>query len=97
MYKHAHIVENIRLPEVRYLSHVAILNLSEPFYSAIENLTISDCGSVINNSLTSPGYPNSYPRNMDCNYSVLIPRGMAMNIQFHDFDLEVEPKFPLCR
>ena len=59
-------------------------------------MTISECESVVNNSLTSPGYPNSYPPNMDCNYSVPIPRGMAMNIQFHDFDLEIEYKFPVC-
>lgn len=50
-----------------------------------------DCGSLVNNSLTSPGYPNSYPRNMYCSYSVPIPDGMAMNISFGDFEVDYHP------
>ena len=46
------------------------------------------CGSVVNNTLTSPGYPNVYPNNIDCNYSVPIPHDMALEIVFRDFDLE---------
>ena len=48
-----------------------------------------ECGSVVNNTLKSPGYPNDdYPKNMDCIYLVPIPSGMAMNISFKDFVLE---------
>lgn len=46
------------------------------------------CGSVVNNSLTSPGYPYNYPSNMDCNYSLPIPKGTYMEIFFDDFNLE---------
>ena len=46
------------------------------------------CGSVVNNSLTSPGYPNNYPSNMDCNYSLPIPKGKYVKILFDFFDLE---------
>ena len=46
------------------------------------------CGSVVNNSLSSPGYPNNYPNNMHCEYSVPIPEGTTMIINFHDFHLE---------
>jgi len=47
-----------------------------------------DCGSVVNNTLSSPGYPNNYPSNVYCNYKVPIPRGMAMKIYFQDFFVE---------
>ena len=49
---------------------------------------LTECGSVVNNTLTSPGYPNSYPPNMDCNYSIPVPPGMMMEIDFHEFNLE---------
>ncbi|KAJ7388384.1 hypothetical protein OS493_037977 [Desmophyllum pertusum] len=49
------------------------------------------CGSLVNNSLTSPGYPNNYPSRMDCVYSFPIPYGMAMKIVFADFYLESHP------
>lgn len=41
-----------------------------------------ECGSVVYHTLTSPGYPNDYPPNMDCNYSVPIPLDMAMKLFF---------------
>ncbi len=45
---------------------------------------------MINNTLTSPVYPDNYPSNMDCNYSVPIPHGMAIKITFHEFDMEYD-------
>ncbi|KAJ7365927.1 hypothetical protein OS493_002675 [Desmophyllum pertusum] len=54
-----------------------------------------ECGSVVNNTLKSPGYPENYPRNMDCNYTVPIPPGMMLEIYasyFHVGDLE----YPEC-
>lgn len=52
-----------------------------------------DCGSLKNNSLQSPGYPNEYQSNLDCIWQVTIPHGMAMRIHFYDFELEGD----LCR
>ena len=49
---------------------------------------LTECGSVVNNTLRGPGYPNSYPPNMDCNYSIPIPPGVMMEIHFHEFNLE---------
>ena len=46
------------------------------------------CGSEINNTLKSPGYPNNYPNNMDCIYLVPIPQGTTINVFFNDFDIE---------
>ncbi|XP_078344750.1 uncharacterized protein LOC144630294 [Oculina patagonica] len=50
------------------------------------------CGSVIDNVLKSPGYPNhNYPEGrMDCVYNVPIPDGVAMSIFFSDFNVEYE-------
>lgn len=45
------------------------------------------CGSVVNNTLKSPGYLKKYSSNMNCVYSVLIPDGMALNISFRDFEV----------
>ena len=49
------------------------------------------CGSLVNNTLPSPGYPHKYSSDMDCNYSVPIPHGMAMKISFHEFAVAFHP------
>ncbi|CAH3028691.1 unnamed protein product, partial [Porites evermanni] len=46
------------------------------------------CGSVINNTLTSPGFPTQYPNNMHCVYNVSIPPGKALNISFPTFIMQ---------
>ena len=49
------------------------------------------CGAVVNNTLKSPGYPQTvYPNNMNCLYLVAIPHGMAMRVSFEDFYVEYE-------
>jgi len=50
--------------------------------------SLIDCGSVVNNTIKSPGYPSYYPNSMDCNYSIPIPNGLVMEINFHDFVVE---------
>ena len=50
-----------------------------------------ECGSVVNNSLKSPGYANNYPQNMHCVYSIDIPQGMEMKIDLKDFEMEDTP------
>lgn len=57
-------------------------------FAVTYNFCLPECGSVVKNTLTSPGYPNNYPNNLDCNYSVPIPSNMAMKISLHDFALE---------
>ena len=46
----------------------------------IYGLVLTGCGSVVNNTLTSPGYPNDYPKHMHCVYNVPILRGLALEI-----------------
>ena len=48
----------------------------------------AECGSVVNNTLASPGYPNSYPGNIHCVYKVSIPHGKMLKIEFEQFELE---------
>ena len=43
---------------------------------------------VIENTITSPGYPNDYPSNTDCISSVPIPQGMVINITINELILE---------
>ena len=50
-----------------------------------------ECGTVVNKSLKSPGYPKNYPQNMHCVYSVGIPQGMEMRIDLNDFEMEDTP------
>ena len=45
---------------------------------------------VYNNFVESPGYPLSYPNNMDCYFWVPINKGKALRIVFDDFNLESE-------
>ncbi|KAL9954427.1 hypothetical protein ACROYT_G041964 [Oculina patagonica] len=49
---------------------------------------VQGCGSLVNNSLRSPGYPNDYPSKTDCVYLVPIPPGRTMKMFFEDFDVE---------
>ena len=46
------------------------------------------CDSVVNGTLKSPGYPNNYLSRMECDYSIPIPDGMTMLVDFHEFDLQ---------
>ena len=52
-----------------------------------KRLLFVECGSVVNNTLTSPGYPNSYPNDLHCDYWVPIPEGMTLVITFENVDL----------
>ena len=60
----------------------------------IYGLVLTGCGSVVNNTLTSPGYPNDYPKQMHCVYKVPILRGLALKITFQDFNLQEDS---LCK
>ena len=56
------------------------------FYSFV--LIHAGCGSVIESTLRSPGYPNDYPNNTNCISSVPIPQGMVINITINELYLE---------
>ena len=56
------------------------------FYSFA--LIHAGCGTVIGNTLSSPGYPYDYPNNTDCISSVPVPQGMVINITINELYLE---------
>jgi len=48
------------------------------------------CGgslSGVTGAFTSPEYPNNYPANSDCTWTLTIPEGVIV-LQFTDFSLE---------
>ena len=45
-------------------------------------ILLPDCGSVVNNTLKSPNYPEGYPDNMECEFKVPIPSGFRLKITF---------------
>ena len=65
---------NLHLNTLLFLIHLFVFSI--------------ECASVVNNSLVSPGYPKNYPKNAYCEYSVPIPEGLSLIINFHDFHLE---------
>ena len=47
------------------------------------------CGSVVNSTiLSSLGYPNYYPENMDCTWTWKIPTGKILKVTFALLDIE---------
>ena len=57
------------------------------YFPLFIDLFTTGCGSLVNNSLISPGYPYPDSVQMECVYSVPIPYGKAMKIYFEDFDV----------
>ena len=51
------------------------------------------CGGVLTQSIgiiQSPRYPNLYPSNANCQWTIQAPEGSAIVLQFQAFDLEEE-------
>eukprot|EP00118_Oscarella_pearsei_P009956 m.58895 g.58895 ORF g.58895 m.58895 type:complete len:711 (+) comp34843_c1_seq3:256-2388(+) len=47
------------------------------------NLTSDECGKI-----TSPEYPNNYPDKANCSWTIHVPAGNQIQINFTDFDVE---------
>jgi hypothetical protein len=52
-------------------------------YSTNCNRTIEKDFGVIE----SPGYPESYPQNLDCSWKIVVNKGNKINLQFSQFRL----------
>ncbi|XP_072933024.1 cubilin-like [Epargyreus clarus] len=52
-------------------------------YETICNITLSGDYGVIE----SPGYPNNYPADADCLWTITVLKGSKINVTFTDFDL----------
>ena len=63
-------------------------------YSTIALFT--DCGGDYTNEsgiLTSPSYPNPYPRMADCVYLISQPNGTYVNISFISMDVNCQERY----
>ncbi|CAH3191996.1 unnamed protein product, partial [Porites evermanni] len=81
---------NIKFYLNRRMKFVFVLSVMLCYSSA--QSADSRCGSVVNNALTSPGFPTLYPNNMHCVYNVSIQSGKALKISFSTFSLELHPR-----
>ncbi|XP_049840781.1 cubilin-like [Schistocerca gregaria] len=58
-------------------------------YSTVPGM--SGCGGLFTDAektITSPNYPQQYPRNIDCEWTIRLPPGERLSIEFTDFELE---------
>ena len=49
------------------------------------------CGGTLTaptGNITSPSYPDNYPRNKRCVWKITGPRGQRISLKFNDFQLE---------
>ena len=53
-------------------------------YSINCNRTLSGYSGIIE----SPNFPNSYPNNLNCSWTIYVNRGNTINMEFSHFDLE---------
>ncbi|XP_035221705.1 CUB domain-containing protein 2-like [Stegodyphus dumicola] len=64
----------------------------KPFRGIHGTYYVNNCGGIIiadsNANITSPGYPDGYPPNMDCHWIILPGRGQVITLTTVDFHLE---------
>jgi hypothetical protein len=55
------------------------------------SLFLAGCGGELTDEtgqLTSPGYPNPYPGNVECVWTIIVALGKRINITIDDFQME---------
>lgn len=54
-------------------------------------LSSAACGGTLsdgNGTITSPSYPSNYPKNKECTWKIIGPKGQRISLKFKDFKLE---------
>lgn len=65
-----------------------------PPYSSLWYTGSEDCSKNFtspNGTIESPGFPEKYPHNLDCTFTILAKPRMEIILQFLTFDLEHDP------
>ncbi|XP_070576918.1 CUB domain-containing protein 2-like isoform X2 [Ptychodera flava] len=78
---------------VQFLStRSTLFSSGHRFYAEYKTVqSTSDCGGIftaITGTIASPYYPESYPRNVDCYYFIIVPEDTRVMLQFQLIDLE---------
>lgn len=68
----------------------AIFSAMFPTVECSDNLFTQRTGVI-----TSPDFPNPYPKSSECLYTIELEEGFMVNLQFEDiFDIEDHPEVP---
>ena len=59
--------------------------VASPSFCEISATIDSDVGTIL-----SPGYPEPYVNNLDCNYQLTLPANSSILLEAVDFDVEYE-------
>jgi len=60
---------------------------------------LPDCGRHLTEStgnFSSPGYPNNYPNNAYCTWTITAPPGHVIFLSFTNFELHRDGKYKYC-
>ncbi|XP_030793354.1 CUB and sushi domain-containing protein 1 [Rhinopithecus roxellana] len=77
-------------------SHISCMPGTVRRWNYPSPLCIATCGGTLNTLggvILSPGFPGSYPNNLDCTWSISLPIGYGAHIQFLNFSTEANHDF----
>ncbi|XP_064225865.1 CUB and sushi domain-containing protein 1 [Aotus nancymaae] len=77
-------------------SHISCMPGTVRRWNYPSPLCIATCGgtlSTLGGVILSPGFPGSYPNNLDCTWKISLPIGYGAHIQFLNFSTEANHDF----
>ncbi|XP_033033525.1 CUB and sushi domain-containing protein 1 [Trachypithecus francoisi] len=77
-------------------SHISCMPGTVRRWNYPSPLCIATCGGTLNTLggvILSPGFPGSYPNNLDCTWRISLPIGYGAHIQFLNFSTEANHDF----
>uniref|UniRef100_A0A8D2K479 CUB and Sushi multiple domains 1 n=1 Tax=Theropithecus gelada TaxID=9565 RepID=A0A8D2K479_THEGE len=77
-------------------SHISCMPGTVRRWNYPSPLCIATCGGTLNTLggvILSPGFPGSYPNNLDCTWRISLPVGYGAHIQFLNFSTEANHDF----
>ena len=68
-----------------------VILISILFYPFITEPTCGELHMADSGVISSPGYPESYPSNLNCQWNITVSPGHMINMEFNDFHIEHSP------